>query len=138
VRPVLADAGFLVALYDRREPMHRSCVRVYRSLETQLVTCEAALAEALYLLNALPISQQQILASVAAGILAIPFQLSTAAEQVRATMYKYRDTPADFADACLIQMAEELDTGEILTLDSDFGHYRWGKNKPFHLLIPIE
>jgi len=53
-------------------------------------------------------------------------------------MRKYRDIPADFADACLIQMADELDTGDILTLDSDFKHYRWRRNKSFHLLIPLK
>jgi predicted nucleic acid-binding protein len=51
-------------------------------------------------------------------------------------MEKYSDTPADLADACLIHMADELNTGDILTLDSDFLYYRWRKNKHFNLLIP--
>jgi len=45
---------------------------------------------------------------------------------------------ADFADACLIQMADELDRGDILTLDSDFAHYRWRRTRPFRMLIPLE
>jgi hypothetical protein len=53
-------------------------------------------------------------------------------------MAKYRDIPADFADACLIAMADQLDTGEILTLDSDFAHYRWRRTRAFHLLIPLD
>jgi predicted nucleic acid-binding protein len=53
-------------------------------------------------------------------------------------MHKYRDTPADFADACLIHMANQLDTGDILTLDSDFGHYRWRRNRRFRNLVPLE
>jgi predicted nucleic acid-binding protein len=53
-------------------------------------------------------------------------------------MHKYRDAPADFAEACQIQMADELNTDDILTLDSDFHPYRRGKNKPFNLLISIE
>jgi hypothetical protein len=28
-----------------------------------------------------------------------------------------------------------LQTGDILTLDSDFEAYRWGTNRPFHLLL---
>jgi predicted nucleic acid-binding protein len=40
----------------------------------------------------------------------------------------------DVADACLIHLATELETGDILTLDRDFRIYRWGANKPFHLL----
>jgi len=32
-------------------------------------------------------------------------------------MRKYSDLPSDFADACLIHLADELNTREILTLD---------------------
>ena len=42
-----------------------------------------------------------------------------------------------FADACLVQMADELDTGDILTLDSDFIHYRWRKTRAFRMLISL-
>jgi predicted nucleic acid-binding protein len=41
-------------------------------------------------------------------------------------IYKYRRI--DLADACLIRLADELGTGDILTLDQDFVSYRWGKN----------
>jgi len=34
-----------------------------------------------------------------------------------------------------IPLAQELDTGEIVTLDADFQTYRWKKNKPFQSLI---
>jgi len=35
-------------------------------------------------------------------------------------------------------MANQLDTGDILTLDSDFMHYRWKRTRRFHLLIQPE
>jgi predicted nucleic acid-binding protein len=35
-------------------------------------------------------------------------------------------------------MADELNTGDILTLDSDFRHYRWRKTRPFRILVPLE
>jgi predicted nucleic acid-binding protein len=41
----------------------------------------------------------------------------------------------DFADACLVDMAGEFGCGQILTLDSDFQIYRWGRNRVFELLI---
>jgi hypothetical protein len=50
---------------------------------------------------------------------------------------KYRDQPADFADACLIHLADQLNTGEILTLDRDFMQYRWRKTRRFDLLIDL-
>ena len=44
----------------------------------------------------------------------------------------------DFADACLVHLAGELETGDIFTLDRDFEIYRWGANKPFRLLLKIQ
>ena len=136
--PILFDTGFLVALYDRREPMHNICRQLHDQLENPLVTCEAVIVEALHLLRFLPKAKQNILASIDQGVLEIRFRLSESAGQVQALMEKYIDTPAGFADACLIHMADELDTGDILTLDSDFAHYRWRKTRPFRMLIPLE
>ncbi len=53
-------------------------------------------------------------------------------------MQKYSDIPGSFADACLIAMANELGTGDILTLDGHFKHYRWRRNRAFNLLIPLD
>jgi predicted nucleic acid-binding protein len=137
LKPILVDTGFLVALYDRREPRHSFCVRLHGELKNPFATCEAVITETLHLLQSLPIAQRNILASIDQGILEIPFHLSPSSAMVLAILEKYRDTPADLADACLIQMADELNTGDILTLDSDFLHYRWRKSKPFNLLIPL-
>lgn len=137
MRPVLVDTGFLVALYDRREAPHRVCRLLHEKLENPLVTCEAVIGEALHLLQSLPVAQQNILVSIDQGILEVPFRLLASAGKVQVTMEKYRDTRADFADACLIQMADELETGDILTLDGDFLHYRWRKTRRFNLLIPL-
>lgn len=118
--------------------MHQRCLQSYDSIKNQLVTCEAVVGEALHLLRRLPLAVRDLLASVDQGILEIPFSLPECAASVAALMEKYRDTPADFADACLIHMADQLDTGDILTLDSDFKHYRWRRNRRFRLLIPLD
>lgn len=68
----------------------------------------------------------------------IPFRLEGSTAVVSQLMKKYSDTPCDFADACLIAMADALDTGDILTLDRDFKHYRWRRNRRFNLLIPLD
>ena len=72
--------------------------------------------------------------NVIAGIFQIPFQFSRECSGVRNILRKYRDRKIDLADACLIQLAEEFGTGDILTLDKDFAIYRWGRNKAFRLL----
>ena len=136
--PILVDASFLVSVYDKREPYHRRCMEALDETNQPLVTCEPVVTEAVYLLRRLPGAPEAILASIQAGQLAIPFQLVHGAEEVLACYTKYRDTPCDFADACLIAMAEELETGDILTLDSDFRHYRWRRNRKFRLVVPLD
>ena len=138
MKVVLVDAGFLVAMYDRHEPKHRLCVRIYESVSSQMVTCEAVIGEALYLLRKFREAVNGILFSIDRGVLSIPFTLRDSSRSVLEIMEKYSDIPADFADACLIHMANELGTGDILTLDSDFRHYRWRRNRAFNLLIPLK
>ena len=138
MKPILADAGFLVAVYNRRERYHSTCLSIYESLDNPLATCEPVIAEVLHLLRFTAGAADNILASIEEGILEIPFKLSESTASVRKIMRKYHDLQADFADACLIHMADKLDTGDILTLDSDFAHYRWRRNRTFRLLIPLE
>jgi predicted nucleic acid-binding protein len=105
-------------------------------LDCPLVTCEAVLSESCYLLRKVAGAPLAVLSNVEGGRLDLPFQLARVVPAIRAIMQKYRDIPADFADACLIYMADQLDTGDILTLDSDFLTYRWRRNRPFEMLIP--
>lgn len=138
MKPVLLDTGVIVALLDRSEQHHARCVNAVEALEGALVTCEAVIAESCYLLRKLPGAAETVLENVEHGVFPIPLQLSQSAAAVRSIMRKYRDLPADFADACLIHLADQLNTGDILTLDRDFQSYRWRRNKPFHLLVNLE
>lgn len=132
------DASFFVAIYNKREATHLRCVETYRALDSQLVTCEACIAEAFHILGHASAAVDAIFASIEQGSLEVPFQLGSEVREVAEPMRKYADTPADFADACLIAMADKLGTGDILTLDSDFKHYRWRRNRRFRLLIPLD
>jgi hypothetical protein len=138
VTPALVDASFFVALFNQREAAHRRCVETYRALENHLVTCEACIAEALHILGHARAAQKAIFASIELGALEVPFHLGSEVREVAELTRKYADTPIDFADACLIALADKLDTGDILTLDSDFMHYRWRRTRAFHLLIPLD
>ena len=135
--PVLLDASVVVALLDRNEQCHERCVMALQELQAPLVTCEAVVAESCYLLRKLPPAVDAILENVARGVFQIPFQLSRTATEVSQILRTYRDVPANLADACLIYAAGQLGVGEILTLDHDFEIYRWGRGKPFHLLVSL-
>jgi predicted nucleic acid-binding protein len=136
--PVLADSSFLVALFNQREQEHTRCRSAYTALDGPLITTEACITEALHLLGHAKAAVEAILTNVQQRALEVPFQLCDSASDVAYLMNKYADTPCDFADACLIHLADEVGIGDILTLDSDFRHYRWRRNKRFRMLIPLE
>ncbi len=138
MKPVLLDTGVIVALLDRSERHHKQSVASVKTFEQVLVTCEAVIAESCYLLSRLSGAAETVLENVERGVFHIPFQLSQSAAPVRSLLRKYRDLPADFADACLIHLADQLNTGDILTLDRDFESYRWRRNRPFHLLVNLD
>ena len=130
----MLDTGVIVALLDRSEQSHAACADVISRLEAPLITCEAVISESCYLLRKLTGASEAVIDNVTAGIFQIPFQLSRESAGVKGILKKYRDQEIDFADACLIRMAEEFETADVLTLDRDFALYRWGRNKPFRLL----
>jgi uncharacterized protein len=134
MKPVLLDTGFIVALLDRSESFHKTCARTVREVEAPLVTCEAVVAESCYLLRNLSGASEAVIENIAAGIFQVPFQLSRDTAGVKQVLRKYKDRKIDLADACLIRLADEFGTADILTLDRDFTIYRWGKNKPFRVL----
>lgn len=137
MRPVLLDAGAIVALLDRRESFHQAASNLVGLLDVPLVTCEPVIAESCHLLRHIPGAAEAVLENVSEGLFEIPFQLARETRGVLQILRKYSDRQIDLADACLILLAEEFGTGEILTLDRDFVVYRWGRNKPFQLLIDL-
>jgi uncharacterized protein len=110
---------------------------VVAALEAPLVTCEAVIAESCYLLRGIPGASAAVVANVDRGIFQIPYRLTGNASGVVKLMRKYADRPMDFADACLVDMASDYQTGRILTLDADFRVYRWGRNRPFEFLLAL-
>jgi uncharacterized protein len=135
LRAALLDTGVIVALLDRSERKHAACAEAIKNSDAALVTCEAVIAESCYLLRGHAGAAEAILENIRTGTFQIPVQLAQSAGSLQRLYRKYRDRDMDLADACLVQLAGELQTGDILTLDSDFEIYRWGTGKPFRLLL---
>ncbi len=138
MKPALLDTGFIVALFNKSDRFHARCASILDQLESPLATCEAVITESCFLLRHAPGGPEYVLTNVAKGIFEIPFRLTEAGPSISKLFQKYRNLPSSLADCCLVQMADELDTGDILTLDSDFRHYRWRRNHSFNLLVPLD
>ena len=127
--PILVDTSFLFSVYDKQEPYHRQCLAALDQVNQPLVTCEPVVTEAIYLLRRLPGAPQAILESIQEGQLEIPFQLAQGANKVLAYYTKYRDTPCDFADACLMVLSDQYPRLPLVTVDaSDFAVYLRGRS----------
>jgi uncharacterized protein len=124
-------------LLDRSEKFHQSCAAILHDLRTLLVTCEAVIAESCYLLRRLPRAAETVLENVEAAIFQIPYRLSRDTVATKQCFRKDRDRRIDLADACLIRLADQLETPDILTLDKDFRIYRWRRNRPFNILVDL-
>ena len=137
MKAVLLDTSCIVALLDVAEPRHAECLAIVTSLLPPLITCEAVIAESCHLLRNQSGANQAILEDVRKGVYQLPHVLAARALEVAKLLRKYADVPMDLADACLVDLATQTGNGRILTLDSDFKIYRWGKNRPFELLLDI-
>ena len=67
------------------------------------------------------------------GAILVPSDAATL-HRARELMQKYQKLPMDYADATLVVLAEDLDTGLILTTDlRDFSTYRRHGRKEFDI-----
>jgi uncharacterized protein len=126
VKPLLVDAGPLVALHDARDPDHGRCRTVITDRRGVLRTTWPGVAECMYLLShALP-SQRMLLELIRTGRLEVA-EISDLMERVGALMARYSNVPMDFTDATLVAVAERDGLSEVFTLDDDFRIYRAGR-----------
>ena len=137
MKATLLDTGVIVALLDQDEQHHLQCVEVISDIIGPLVTCEAAVAEACYLLRRTPGAPEAAIKNIVNGVFQIPVRLVDRAAPVETLLKKYRDVPMDLADACLVDLADQMDSGQILTLDRDFEIYRWRSRRKFELLVDL-
>jgi len=121
-RNALVDAGFLVALLNRRDSHHEWAVGQAPGHAAPWRTCEAVLSEAFHLLGA-P-GAPAIGALLRRRALIAAFDLDADVEPVLKLLQKYADVPMSLADACLVRMTETLPDPVLLTTDSDFRIYR--------------
>ena len=133
----LLDTGVIVALLDRDERRHLQCVEVVSDIVGPLATCEAVIAESCYLLRRTHGAPEAVIRNVANGVFQTPVRLVDRTASIEKLLKKYRNVPMDLADACLVDLADQIDTGQILTLDSDFEVYRWRSRRKFQLLVDL-
>jgi uncharacterized protein len=119
---VLVDAGFLIALIDRRENHHGWAASLSNRRPPPWHTCDAVISEALYLAG--EIGFDSIMTLLRTTALLSTFHAAESMQEIVQLLSKYADVPMSFADACLVRMTEIMPDPVLLTADSDFRIYR--------------
>jgi predicted nucleic acid-binding protein len=136
MRPWLIDTGPLVALLARNDAQHDWTVEVSKQAPPTVLSCDAVISEALFLLKRAGHRTDDLFALVDVGFLRSEFDFHAEYRHVRELMRRYRSRPMAFADACLVRMAELRPDACVWTLDSDFGFYRKNRRQTLSLVTP--
>jgi uncharacterized protein len=130
---IIADTGFLVSAFEKREKHHASAQQWLASHAETLCTVEAVISECCLFLQGAP--RIQLLKAVMAGALQMQPLDGADHQRIAKLAEKYQDQDADYADLALIALAERINCQRILTLDErDFAVYRIQGRKRFELL----
>ena len=134
----LLDTGPLVAFFDRRDRHHEWALEQWRRAPIPLLTCEAVLAEATYLLQEhAGLNPARVLELIERGVVTIPFQITEHSAVVARLLKKYSDQNMQLADACLVRMSEISGNSRVFTIDrTDFGVYRRFERRVIPLVAP--
>jgi hypothetical protein len=134
VKSLVADAGFLVALWRQEDQHHTWAVATARANPPPWATCEAAFSEAEHLLG--PVGRASLRTACRRGALRVLAMLAGEAQAVLELLDKYEDVPMSVADACLVRMTEILPEPLVFTTDTDFKIYRRHSRKVIPCLLP--
>jgi predicted nucleic acid-binding protein len=132
---VLLDTGPLVALLSSNDTNHDRARRIFAECAPPFRCCEAVVAEACFLMRKVHrAGPADVVALGARGVYSIAIATAEHWTNIEALMKTYADRPISLADACLIRCAEIHQEARILTFDSDFGVYKWARNRRFERL----
>jgi len=121
---VLADAGPLIALFDRNDGWHLKVKAWLRDYKGKLITCWPVITEVVHMLDFHPQAPIDFLKWIRMGGIQIYGLQQTDLGEIIFFFEKYRDLPADLADTSLLWISHETGIRRILTIDSDFQVYK--------------
>ncbi len=135
MKKILIDSGPLIALFDASDKHHRNVVNFIKNNKALLITTIASVTETLHLLDFNRNAQVDFLEWVNCGAVEIHNIENSDFGRIKELISKYRDLPMDFADSCLVLLAEKRNIQTIATIDRDFTIYRIKGKKKFKVVL---
>jgi uncharacterized protein len=126
----------LVAGLDRRDEFHEWALAQIKQVPGPLLTCDAVLSEACFLLRETRDGVKNLMGLLRQGAVRPVFGLEDETHAVADLIERYLSIPMSFADACLVRMTELYPKSRLLTLDRDFTIYRKNRRQAIPLIMP--
>ena len=133
---VVVDTGPIVAMLDADEANHDWVMSQVQRLRAPLVTCEAVLTEAAFLMSRAGVDSSIVPQLVTRGFVTIAKLFDDDAAQIVRLMARYRNVPMSLTGACLVMLVERTPNATLFTLDFDFSIYRRKGRRLIPLLSP--
>jgi predicted nucleic acid-binding protein len=133
---VLIDTGPLVAFLSEGDAHHDWATKQWQLARPPMVTCDAVIAEAVFLLQRERRPTEGIFKLVERGVIQLDFSLGAEAEAIAVLVERYSKVPMSLADACLVRMSETHSDARVFTLDRDFLVYRRQRRQVIPLIAP--
>src|SRR5258705_7559632 len=131
----LIDTGAILALLDRTDRWHDSCVDAFQQLRLPLLTSEAVLTELFHLVGDMRSEMEAAWRFVRSGALVLGTIEHAELQHVHGLMSRYWDRPMDFSDGTLVYLAKREFLSVILTVDhADFATYQIEGKRQFRVL----
>jgi len=136
MKPVIFDTGPLVAWFCPRDEHNAWARETFKQIPAGGFICEAVLAEVCHLVAKDGIARGKVLEFVErGGLISVP--LSGELRALRELLDRYQDAPMDFADACVVRLAELHADITVCTTDGHFRFFRKNGQEPIRLLAPF-
>ncbi len=132
---ILIDSGPLIALFDSSDKYHQKTVLFIKDNNSSLITTIASITEVLHLLDFNRNAQLDFIEWIKRGGVEVENISNFDFLRIKELTEKYRDLPMDFADSCLVLLAEKLNINTIATIDRDFSVYRIKCQKTFKTVL---
>ncbi len=135
MKKILIDSGPLIALFDSSDKHHEKTLEFIKNNKFTLVTTITSITETLHLLDFNRNAQLDFIEWVSRGGVEISDIQNADFQRLKELTEKYSDLPMDFADSCLVFLAEKLNIDDIAAINRDFIIYRIKGKKKFNILL---
>jgi uncharacterized protein len=130
----LIDTGAILALLDRTDRWHMTCVAAFQQLRLPLITSQAVLTELFHLVGDSRREVETAWKFIRSGAIRLAIVEDSELSEIQMLMSRYWDCPMDFADATLVYLARRESLSTVFTVDhADFTTYRIQGRKRFRI-----